>query len=281
MKQGHFAVLFSMIFCMCFLELQIEQKRYDRVWEEKQKIENALVNAIEYTAWELTEVIFAPEEAKKKAVEDAFFEALSASLGYVEDTEAQAGLKLYVPLLILVEADGALIFHLEEKKVNNVTTLCSVWADKTVFSIQEESSWSEKKAIISNHLEKETSEFISNHNYIARQYGLEYIFSVPNFLYELEDESKFPMIIAVLQGWPLTASGKLTYENCIDAAAYIQEKKYYWLELPKNLENTVCYFHNTGCEKLSEESGVILERQVTEQEAIWKYGAVVCEICAE
>ena len=109
--------------------------------------------------------------------------------------------------------------EIEENKILHT------WSEKVPFVFLEESTEEEKKAIIAEVIEEYASELISNHNYIAKQYGLTYSFYVPQFLQNTSEQWNFPMIVAVFQGWPLTASKEIVYENCIDAAVYIQEVK--------------------------------------------------------
>ena len=74
MKQGHFAMLFCLLYAVCFLSLLAEQKRYDMVLEEIEQIEKALLEAIESTAMQLAGVINDSDVKKKELLESVFFE---------------------------------------------------------------------------------------------------------------------------------------------------------------------------------------------------------------
>lgn len=279
MKQGHFAMLFCLLYAVCFLSLLAEQKRYDMVLEEKEQIEKALLEAIESTAMQLAGVINDSDVKKKELLESVFFETFFCSLGLMEETETQELLKMYLPLLVLVEEDGASFYHMEEWKANDVPELHHVWSDKLFFSTEKEDCEAERKRKMITFLEDAASTYISNHNYIAEQYGLEYSFSVPKFFRNKEELPEFPILIAVFQGWPLTASENIVYENCIDAAVYIQRTERYIVELPTDLECTWSYYHNSSCPRLHMLQKKRTLSGITKQDAIRQYGAYPCNIC--
>ena len=258
MKQGHFVIIIFNIFIICFWVLSLEQKQYDEVMKEKQKVEEALLSALEYTAKSYAEVLGDSEDKRKHVVATVFSEMLCVSLGLVEEVDAWEKIELYLPLLIVAEEDGAWFYYLHEEEKNGIRCLEHSWTEKMeIGEIDEKASW-----------------YISNHNYIASQYGLEYLFTVPEFM--VETKEKFPSIIVVFQGWPLSASGDLFYENCLDAAVYLQEKEYYLLERPMNLEDSSCWFHRPVCTAFQKETQEIW---VTEEEAIYHYGAFPCGEC--
>ena len=71
------------------------------------------------------------------------------------------------------------------------------WSEQVPFIFPEGSADSDKKAIISNVIEQYASRIISNHNYIASQYGLNYSFYVPNFLQNTSEDLNFPMLYSM------------------------------------------------------------------------------------
>lgn len=279
MKQGHFVLLFLMLYMTCFLLLRAEESRYDKVMEEKQKVENALLEAIENTAREFSAVIYDSDEKKKQVIENIFFESLYAALGIFEEKEEQERIKMYFPILILVEEDGAMFFYMQENSKNGYTELQHVWSEKKRISFPENSEDSVKKQRVIEVLEAEASKYITNHNYIAAQYGIAYSFSVPTFLCDSLNQLDFPILFAVFQGWPLTASGDVLYENCIDAAVYLQELERFILEIPADIISVRCIYHRESCVECLKESNFFLQKKLTAYEAVCKYGAYPCEIC--
>ena len=73
MKQGHFAVLFIIVYLSCFFTLYLEQRNYDMVLEEKCRIEKGMKQAIEYAANELIPAVHASKEEKCTIFQTAFF----------------------------------------------------------------------------------------------------------------------------------------------------------------------------------------------------------------
>lgn len=276
MKQGHFIALYFIIYLYCFVLLFIEQEKYDQVIEEKERIESALKIAVEETAWELTSVIKEPIQKKKKIIESAFFEYLYISLGLLQEIEEQKKLNMYLPMLVLIEEEGAFFYYMKEVEENMIVRM---WSEPILFSFPEGSTDSKKKSIIVETIEPIASQIISNHNYIAEQYGINYSFYVPKFLENTSDELHFPMLFAVFQGWPLTPFSGILYENCVDAAVYIQEVEKYIVELPKSVLQSYTYYHKLDCNYIGAYSGKTLSQTVSKKQAIYLYGAYACKYC--
>lgn len=223
MKQGHLVILFWIVYAACFLMLSLEQKRYDNVQAEKQKIENALINAIEITGQGYEDMIYESAERKTAYFERNFFEALCIFLDAFQDEEKKELIWMHIPMLALVEEDGAFFYYTTAKQKKSSDILVRKWSEKKKFSYPDNCTEAQKKTIIADALEKAASEIITNHNYIASQYGLSYQFYVPDFLGNAEEKLEFPMLFVVFQGWPLNVSGDITYENCMDAAVFLRK----------------------------------------------------------
>lgn len=276
MKQGHLALMFLLIFTACWSVLFVEQQRYDLAINEKQRVERALAGAIENTANVFAEVIHASEKEKQQTLEQAFIDSFYIAMGIV-DEEKRRELRMYLPLLALVEEDGICFCYMQEQEKEGIAELASVWSEKIFFPHSEGSSESEKKRILVETLEKESSEIITNYNYIATQYGLSYSFSVPRFLENGEKELNFPMLFVVFQGWPLNSAGNILYENCLDAGLYMKRTRYYSVSKPKDILSPYCVYHISegSCEAKTN----ILAEFIREEDAIRQYGALPCEIC--
>ncbi len=281
MKQGHFVVLYFIIYCSCFILLFKEQVNYDRVIEEKKRVETSLKMAVEETAWRLTSVIKEPIQRKKDIIEKEFFEYLYISLGLLEDIEEQKKLNMYLPMLLLIEEEGAVFYYMQQIEENGIKRLEYKWSEYIPFMFPEESTDSKKKSIIADIVEPYASDIISNHNYIAMQYGINYSFYVPKFLQNTSEKLNFPMLFVVFQGWPLTASSEVLYENCIDAAGYIQEVEKYVVEIAKDISQPYTYYHKEGCSYTGSQGGRILDRKLSKEQAIYMYGAYACKYCIE
>lgn len=216
MKQGHLFIMFLTIYTLCFMALYVEQSKYDDVLKEKQRVEKALLSASCAAADSYEKAIHESEEIRKNIVSEVFLESFYVSLGLFESLREQDILRMYLPLLVLAEEDGVFFYSMQEIKTEDAVELRHIWSEKVVF----EETGAEN---ISRVIEKTASEIVSKHNYIASQYGISYQFHVPEFLRSISDTPGGRTLFVVFQGWPLTISGDVLYENCIDAGIYITE----------------------------------------------------------
>lgn len=222
MKKGHLALIFCMIAASLFLTMWIEQKKYEDVRKEKERMEESLRYAISISVQELTGVMLETEEVKRMVFRESFFRAWNVRLGVMGNEDEQERLNLHMPLLGYLSEEGASFLFLKEERTGGKTRLIREWSEKIPYYLTEDEN--ENRRILTAFLEEQVSEYLTEHNRIAKQYGLEYEFYVPHFLNDPEKELGFPIVFAVFQGWPLEGSGRYLYENCIDANAYITQK---------------------------------------------------------
>lgn len=222
MKQGHLALMFLILYMGCFSTLIMEQHKYDRVLREKQRLEEALLDAIEIAGKEFVTVLTASEEEKKRVFSETFLEALQWYLGASEEMTQQNITRFCVPLLILAEEDGVSFCYLQEAWNGEQSEIYHVWSEKESYEFSYGIEEKQKKAAVADYLERKASEYITYHNRIASQYGISYHYFTPDFIQNTSTELHFPMLFIVFQGWPLSASNQVFYENCIDAGAFLQ-----------------------------------------------------------
>ncbi len=222
MKQGHLLLLFLIIYGSCFLLLYCEQKKYDAALDEKQKVEQALLEAIEHAGNQCKKVINDNDEKKKQVIADAFSEAFYVSMGMFQSEQPKEFWRIYIPMLVLVEEEGASFYYMQESKEQ---ILYHDWTEKLYFNFPENCSDAKKKSLMADVLEKEASKIISNHNFIAEQYGFSYRYSLPMFFQDTTQDLEFPMLFVVFQGWPLNVSDMIYYENCLDAGVFLRKKR--------------------------------------------------------
>ena len=277
MKQGHLSLIFLVIFVACWSFLYVKQKQYDLVAGEKQRIEQALKQAIENTAENFSEVIYASEAKKKEVLEREFPGSLCFAMGIEDTEENRETIRMHLPMLVLAEEDGAYFCYMEEQERDTITELVSVWSDKLVFPYKEESTAAEKRRILVETLEEKASDIINNHNYIAEQYGLTYLFSVPRFLENYNKELEFPMLFVVFQGWPLDGAGSIVYDNCLDAGLYMKRTKCYSVSKPEDILSPYFVYHNLHSQCVEREN--LIAEFISEEDAIRQYGAIPCKNC--
>ena len=235
MKQEHFFVMFVLIACGCFLSLYCEQKYYDSVMKEKQKIECALLETVEDTGIRCVKALEENEDRKKQIISETFSEAITIFMGYFDTPEEKDFWRLYVPMLVWVEEDGAFFYYLQLKNEKGEKELNHVWTDKIFFSFPEGCSDMKKKALMADVLEQKASGIITNHNVIAAQYGLSYHYFLPVFFQDTSRLPEFPMLFIVFQGWPINHSRMLYYDACLDAGMFLRQKQDSPVPYPKVL----------------------------------------------
>jgi len=235
MKQGHLLLIFIIISCGCFLSLYCEQKYYDSTMQEKQRIERALLEAVEDTGNKSKAALFEDEKRKKKIIEDAFSEAMYVFMGYLDTPEEKEFWRLYVPMLIWVEEDGAYFYCLQTNSKNKEKELYHSWTKKLFFSFPDRCSVGKKKSLMAEALETKASKIISNHNVIAAQYGISYQYSLPLFFQDTSQPPEFPMLFVVFQGWPINNTNMFFFDACIDAGVFLRQKEEAVTQYPKVL----------------------------------------------
>lgn len=221
MKQGHLFIVFLLIAGNCFLSLYCVQKHYDSVIWEKQQLENALLEVAEDTGNRSKPALCQTEEKKKQVIEEAFSEAMSVYMGEFEASENKEFWRMYIPMLLWVEEDGAIFYYLGS---DNDKEFHHTWTEKKYFYFPDGCNEKKKKAIMAAALEQTASEIITNHNFIAGQYGISYHYYLPTFFQDMSCLPEFPMLFIVLQGWPINGSG-IKFSACIDAGVYLREKE--------------------------------------------------------
>lgn len=222
MEKGHLALFFLIVSGYCFIGIYAERERYLDITEEKQRIEESLLYAISASAWEMTEMMEESEQMKLYTLKESFFRAWYVRLGLSDNIQEQEKIRMYLPLMVWLEEDGGYFYYMEEINENGVRRLSEKWSACMPYTLSGDIN--EDKAFLTEYLEQKVSEMISEHNRIAKSMGMEYEFSVPHFLAK-QETLQFPIFIVVFQGWPLEGSGKVLYENCMDANAFIKRKE--------------------------------------------------------
>lgn len=234
MRQGHLFIIFVLIACSCFISLYCRQKNYDCVMAERQKIENDLLEAVEYAGKMSRMALREDEEKKKQLIAASFSEAIYVTMGYLDSPVLQEFWRIYVPMLVLVEEDGACFYYVQTEQMEK-KELYHTWSDKILFPIRDEYSDAKKKSIIADTLEQKASEIITKHNSIALQYGISYQYYLPEFFQDTSRLMEFPMLFVVFQGWPLDSSDYFFYDACFEAGMFLRYKGKGDLEYPKLL----------------------------------------------
>lgn len=233
MKHVHFLSVFILIVLCCWLSLYAEQKRYDTVIKEKKKLERILLEVVEDTGNKYRIALMEDTDNKKQVIEENFSNAISFFTEYFDTLQERDFWRLYVPMLILVEEDGVLFYHLT---LDDSKNLKHIWTDKMYFNFPDECGVGMKKVLMTECLEQQASEIITKHNVIASQYGIGYRFFLPRFFQDTSGMPEFPMLFIVLQGWPLNDSHTVFYNACIDAGMLLRLRQEDEILYPKTTD---------------------------------------------
>ena len=177
-----------------------------------------------------------------------------------------------------IEKETGVVRHTSYKEVMADIILQTYYSTGTLFTTEQ--SYREIKLYaIRTSIEESLSEILASHNEIAGQYGLNVWFSTAEFFQSFTPAMDNPSMIAVFQGWPLSADGTLMYQNCANASAYIKKEQRYVLELPSHTGNSMfLVFHKESC-SYAGTYGCLQSFEVTKKEAVSVYGAYACPHC--
>ncbi len=225
MKQGHLFIVYAIIFCGCFLSLYCVRKNYDSVMQDKQWLEYFLLTVAEDTGNRSKAAVGQEEERKLQIIETAFSEAVRVFSGNMDMQESMEFWQIYVPMLVWVEEDGAFFHYLQQDTEQAESEWNYIWSEKIAFSFPDGCSDKKKKSVMADYLEQAASEIITNHNSIAKQYGISYQYSLPVFFQDTSRLSEFPMLFVVFQGWPLGNSNNCFFNACVDAGIFLRQKE--------------------------------------------------------
>ena len=135
-----------------------------------------------------------------------------------------------------------------------------------------------KRAAIAQCIERAAGRALADHNYIAGQHNISLFYSVPSFLENYTPAMDYSSLLAVFQGYPLSARYNIIYNNCSTSAAYITKRATYVVEVSDSMSQPYSVFHRDGCTYI-DTYGKVLERKVSENEAVVRYGAYACPHC--
>lgn len=234
--------------------------------------------------------------------------SLYTSLDLLMDTEGKQRLELFLPVVAVVDEDGIYLYYLKENTESD-KKLERVWTERIPYevnyhgtqyeftlsgkaiSFDEESNkiiesglTQELEALrldtISSVIEQNISEYINQHNHIARQYGIQYEFHV-----SLTDDSfnqrsiTNPSLLVMFQGYPLLGKDHV-YDFFSFAGASIRKNDYYIV----TQKDWYYQYHRKDCKTLNK-----IQEKVTDIEEIIcnskkecaKYGAFPCPDCMD
>ena len=177
-----------------------------------------------------------------------------------------------------VEKETGMLLQTSYEEVMSDSMLQTYYAAGDVFATAE--SYREKKLYaIRTSITESLSEILVSHNGIAGQYGLDIWFRMPDFLQTFTPAMEQPSILAVFQGWPLSADGTLLYNNCANASSYIKKEQRYLLELPAQTGNSAFSVFHKGTCTYAGTYGLLQSFEVTKGDAVSEYGAYACPHC--
>lgn len=116
-KPGYCIILFSILLGCCLLTVWAEQYHYDSIAKEREQVENAMQQAIEYAASCAAREYSVSEDTVNAFTNQAFFESLYASLGCLGDLERMQQIELCIPVVAVLLNEGMYFNYLEEESM--------------------------------------------------------------------------------------------------------------------------------------------------------------------
>lgn len=145
------------------------------------------------------------------------------------------------------------------------------------FLLNDETFYLVRREHIVHVLEQSLEYAINNHNSIAKQMGISYIFTMP-----VIDESEWvrsiddPCLMVLFQGYPIRDQIH-TYNRMVIAGAKVSKKDVYYLEQ----KDWYFLYHKSDCSEINSSGLVYLdEPHDTVLECVEK-GAFACKLCLE
>lgn len=138
MKIYHFAIIFSIIALSLVTISDIHVQEYMAVQEERTLIDRSFDRAVDAA---ITEFIRLEDETlltKKENAAIAFFHAMQAALGSLDNEDAKRKLDMYVPVIAVVDDTGFYINY--SKRITNVSGTVSYvkrWTERIPFSYED------------------------------------------------------------------------------------------------------------------------------------------------
>ena len=163
--------------------------------------------------------------------------------------------------------------------INDIRTADSFLEFRNVFPdnflLNDDSFYYIRQQTIINSLENDMSWYISNYNNFAKNYGINYRFSL-SFTSDSDwtETITGPGILAVFQGFPLVDNYEIYYNNIIFNGGGIQFDKIYYLEK----KDWYYLYHNETCNNLVDNNNVYKDRYLSKDDCI-NAGAYACPDC--
>ena len=129
MRRGHFVLIFVILFAISLINFILDQSKYRKVLEERQRIESAFTAATELASEELALGLEQNAENVLINISSSFFTALSANMNYFDEEDLAAEESLYVPLLVVVGEEGFYLCILEREVKDSETILSRRWTE--------------------------------------------------------------------------------------------------------------------------------------------------------
>lgn len=182
--------------------------------------------------------------------------------------------------------DDYVIIYEKESGVSIKSAASEVLANGTWMSLltrgdvfhTEATYYEYKKAAVSDSIARVLDRTVNEHGRIAGQVGISIVYGVPEFLNSYTPAQEYPSVIAVFQGYPLTADNKIIYNGASTSAAYISDVARYVVEVSDKPSQPFSVFHKSGCTEVGT-YGQVLDEKCTTYEAVSIYGAYGCPWC--
>ncbi|MGF7142533.1 hypothetical protein HNQ56_000951 [Anaerotaenia torta] len=139
MKIYHFILIFLIFFFAAVIKTDIQIGEMKEIEREKaeltESLDSAASDAIDYLA---ASGSYGINSIEKEKVISTFFTSLYASLGIISDRNKQAELELYIPVILLCDADGFYVYYYEDYEGEYGEILTQrMWSEKMPYFYQD------------------------------------------------------------------------------------------------------------------------------------------------
>ena len=144
---------------------------------------------------------------------------------------------------------------------------------------QSEAAYYEyKQAAVARSIAECLERAVNTHNIIAGQFGVSTLYGIPDFLTSYTPAQEYPSLVAIFQGYPLTADHRIIYNGASTSAAYISVVPRYVVEVSIGPAHPFSLLHKETC-TMHGTFGKVLEGRYTVEEAMQEYGVYACPHC--
>ncbi len=240
MRIYHFTIVFALFASMMLHMTEMTMKQKMEEDRETQFFDKVMDRASDSAAQVLALAGASGVEGVMDLAVDTFYETLAAGLGQSGETPSMTKIRLYVPMIAVMDGDSVFVCYDRFEKDEDKNVLIR--------------GWSEPVAAGSDELSELLEYYCNYHNQVAERAGIRYSFALPGsdgglFARGSEGTGFF----ALLQGY--RPGGFLKESNCFSfSGTGVIKAEQFFINVSGEGYGAEHYYHRKGCIHLKEES---------------------------